>query len=198
VTVPKNGIPTEYAGTTFRSRLEARWARFFDAIGWSWEYEPFDADGYIPDFLILGRSSLLIEIKPYGDITALATEARRVKPLVGLGWSGHFAVFGASPFLQLDGSWCEQGPGVYVAGGSDWGSPPEKSALGWVTCSYESPYGAAGPKPCDKISVFHQEDAYQAIPCGHHDGDHHLHGGFPLAYLSALWAAGRDATKWPA
>jgi len=32
--------PTKYAGITFRSRLEARWAVFFDALGISWEYEP--------------------------------------------------------------------------------------------------------------------------------------------------------------
>ena len=32
--------PTKYAGILFRSRLEARWAVFFDALGISWEYEP--------------------------------------------------------------------------------------------------------------------------------------------------------------
>src|SRR5699024_8295343 len=31
--------PTEYAGRTFRSRTEARWAVFFDALGLAWEYE---------------------------------------------------------------------------------------------------------------------------------------------------------------
>jgi hypothetical protein len=33
-------IVTEYAGARFRSRLEARWAAFFDLCGWRWEYEP--------------------------------------------------------------------------------------------------------------------------------------------------------------
>ena len=28
-------IPTTYAGVRFRSRLEARWAAFFDLCGWS-------------------------------------------------------------------------------------------------------------------------------------------------------------------
>ena len=36
-------IETEYKGYRFRSRLEARWAVFFDACGVSWEYEP---EGY--------------------------------------------------------------------------------------------------------------------------------------------------------
>ncbi len=48
-------IETRYAGCRFRSRLEARWAVFFDTLGVRWEYEPegllFD-DGtrYLPDF----------------------------------------------------------------------------------------------------------------------------------------------------
>lgn len=33
-------IETRYAGCRFRSRLEARWAVFFDTLGISWEYEP--------------------------------------------------------------------------------------------------------------------------------------------------------------
>lgn len=46
--------PTKYAGITFRSRLEARWALFFDALDIGWEYEPetFVLPGgqYTPDF----------------------------------------------------------------------------------------------------------------------------------------------------
>ena len=42
-------IPTTYAGIQFRSRLEARWAVFFDAIGTPWEYEP--EAFYIPSFI---------------------------------------------------------------------------------------------------------------------------------------------------
>lgn len=33
-------IETRYAGCFFRSRLEARWAVFFDAMGVPWDYEP--------------------------------------------------------------------------------------------------------------------------------------------------------------
>uniref|UniRef100_A0AAU2A0E9 REase associating with pPIWI RE domain-containing protein n=1 Tax=Streptomyces sp. NBC_00093 TaxID=2975649 RepID=A0AAU2A0E9_9ACTN len=33
-------IGTHYAGHHFRSRLEARWAVFFDTLGIRWEYEP--------------------------------------------------------------------------------------------------------------------------------------------------------------
>lgn len=43
-------IPTTYKNTKFRSRLEARWAATFDLLHWEWVYEPFDLDGWIPDF----------------------------------------------------------------------------------------------------------------------------------------------------
>lgn len=50
-------IDTEYKGYLFRSRLEARWAVFFDAIGLRWEYEPEgivlnDGTHYLPDFFL--------------------------------------------------------------------------------------------------------------------------------------------------
>jgi len=68
-------IQTEYKGYKFRSRLEARWAVFFDACGLSWEYEPegYDlGDGlyYLPDFLLHGymfryglEGDLYVEVK---------------------------------------------------------------------------------------------------------------------------------------
>ena len=63
--------PTNYAGVLFRSRLEARWAAFFDLAGWSWEYEPIDLNGWSPDFRVHwncdrdGEHTLLVEVKPY-------------------------------------------------------------------------------------------------------------------------------------
>jgi hypothetical protein len=61
-------IQTEYKDYRFRSRLEARWAIFFDLVGIRWEYEieGFWLDGktkYLPDFW-LPQSSTLVEIKP--------------------------------------------------------------------------------------------------------------------------------------
>lgn len=56
-------IQTAYKGCRFRSRTEARWAVFFDALGIRWEYEPegFEfADGtrYLPDFWLPGFHSV--------------------------------------------------------------------------------------------------------------------------------------------
>jgi hypothetical protein len=51
-------INTQYKGYNFRSRLEARWAVFFDALGLKWEYEPEgfefeDGSRYLPDFKVM-------------------------------------------------------------------------------------------------------------------------------------------------
>lgn len=78
MTTTRSGIPTDYAGTHFRSRLEARWAAFFDLVGWSWTYEPFDAEDYIPDFLIAGDAPFLVEVGPC--ITELDYYEKSVKP----------------------------------------------------------------------------------------------------------------------
>lgn len=48
-------IPTVYAGTQFRSRLEASFAQHFDHRGMPWVYEPeaftlSDGTNYLPDF----------------------------------------------------------------------------------------------------------------------------------------------------
>lgn len=59
-------IQTPYKGYRFRSRTEARWAVFFDAIGitWSYEVEGFNLSGtnYLPDFWIEPWNSW-VEIK---------------------------------------------------------------------------------------------------------------------------------------
>lgn len=60
-------IETEYNGYRFRSRLEARWAVFFDAAGIKYEYEQegYECDGekYLPDFY-LPDFDIHIEVKP--------------------------------------------------------------------------------------------------------------------------------------
>ncbi len=57
-------IPTTYAGVNFRSRLEARWAAYFDLTSMPWRYEPIDLAGYIPDFIVGVGGLTLVEIKP--------------------------------------------------------------------------------------------------------------------------------------
>lgn len=65
-------IETKYKGYRFRSRLEARWAVFFEALGLTWEYEPEGfhtaAGPYLPDFRVMTPQGKAIwyEVKPQG------------------------------------------------------------------------------------------------------------------------------------
>jgi hypothetical protein len=65
-------IETHYKGYHFRSRLEARWAVFFDALGIKWEYEVEgyelkDGTKYLPDFYLPKfHSGMYCEVKPDG------------------------------------------------------------------------------------------------------------------------------------
>lgn len=65
-------IETRYAGCRFRSRLEARWAVFFDALEWPWTFEPqgyeLPSGRYLPDFQVTSSSGThWFEVKPYTD-----------------------------------------------------------------------------------------------------------------------------------
>lgn len=73
-------IETEYNGYRFRSRLEARWAVFFDAMGIKYEYEPEgyvlqDGECYLPDFrLHVRHRSSTDENEPvYAEVKGLLT-----------------------------------------------------------------------------------------------------------------------------
>lgn len=62
-------IPTWYDHTLFRSRTEARWAKFFHELGVPYEYETegFMPEGvwYLPDFIVFPATGpLWAEVKP--------------------------------------------------------------------------------------------------------------------------------------
>lgn len=97
-------IETVWRGYRFRSRLEARWAVFFSALGLNWEYEPegFELGGglrYLPDFRVRypGRGPDEIhhnwfEVK--GDPTKLTTAE----------WDKLIAFDNAEGLILLDGA----------------------------------------------------------------------------------------------
>lgn len=82
-------VETRYKGYRFRSRLEARWAVYFDALGMKWEYEKegYDlgsAGWYLPDFW-LPEGEVWAEVKPTAFTQDEIGKARRLGNLTGSG-----------------------------------------------------------------------------------------------------------------
>lgn len=92
----KQSQQTVYKGILFRSRLEARWAVFFDSCGVTWSYEPeySESGNYLPDFLLRnvairnqGHANLYVEVKGYmtDDDWAKIKSFSHDKPIIVLG-----------------------------------------------------------------------------------------------------------------
>ncbi|MGW2371717.1 hypothetical protein [Kitasatospora sp. NPDC001683] len=111
-------IETRYAGCRFRSRLEARWAVFFDHLGIAWEYEPqgFDINGraYLPDFLLTDCGTW-VEVK--GAEADLDGNLMRQAAL----------------HLPRPPHRYEPGPNLLILGPIP--EPPRTGELGWVSLS---------------------------------------------------------------
>lgn len=108
--------PTTYAHVKFRSRLEATWAVFFDALSLEWEYEPKRARVtgvyYQPDFLIRNLPFIVptkgkkrrvwvidggqvLEVKP-ADKDLSTAEMAKIKAYVyNTNWNGLIVLRGA-------------------------------------------------------------------------------------------------------
>lgn len=92
-------LPSYWKGTLFRSRTEARWACFFDAVGLKWEYEPEgyklgDGTPYLPDFW-LPEMQMWVEVKP--GTGATPSEREKVQGLV-VGTQSRCLILGGAPW----------------------------------------------------------------------------------------------------
>lgn len=103
-------LDTHYAGYRFRSRLAARWAVFFDALGIAWEYQPegylIDDTPYLPDFL-LPESGTWIEVvgRTGGIDTSLMRAAALQLPQMRRGVSPRLMILGPIPAPRAHGDW---------------------------------------------------------------------------------------------
>ena len=182
---PQNrGIPTVYEGVQFRSRLEARWAAFFDGIGWSWEYEPIDLDGYIPDFVLPFRyAPLLVEVKPANSYGMKVELLEHSGKLMASGWGQEAAIVGA----RLGAI----GGGEHLCGvlGSresiQRGASPEwlwdDAALFWCV-------------PCRGLSMCQANGSWRCRRCGVDDGQHR--GSIPDGVVNDAWREAGNVVQW--
>ena len=93
--------PRIYEGIAFRSTLEASWAIMFDKLGWSWDYEPFRFDGWIPDFII--QEEILVEVKPNDDLDQFVEYEKYNSATVGTSFEeAEILLLGRSPMKEGD------------------------------------------------------------------------------------------------
>lgn len=111
---PPRAVETKWHGCRFRSKLEARWAVVFEAMGLEWRYEPggfvLGRVWYEPDFIVSGldgRGSgwTFVEVKGSMD-----ERSRRKVELLAGSWPVY--VVGNMPYgkdalqMQFD-AWCD-------------------------------------------------------------------------------------------
>lgn len=132
-------IPTNFNETLYRSRLEAKWAMFFEDIGVETFYEPLDiGHGYVPDFFLHGlffNDMCIAEIKPITPNEDYIKHLQKVR----IPGKSDFLIFVGNPsFEQVDGvhiygsngNYVEKGfrlttcerCGYYAIDGSGWGA----------------------------------------------------------------------------
>lgn len=184
-------IPTVYRGVRFRSRLEARWAVMFDFLEWPWEYEPIDLAGYIPDFVLMFKSPILVEVKPELDVDWYALvpkHAERIERACGnwnegpdyavlsLDWNGETLMVGSVLARNRSGYFgaiCDPRRGWW-----DWGP----AAFVWCpTCTKWTP--VHDEKHNDETCRFHGHSTWRPWDCN-------------TDLLRTFWAEAQNTVQW--
>lgn len=143
-------IETEYNGYRFRSRLEARWAVFFDSLGIPWVYEPegINVDGvnYLPDFY-------LPDCKQFFEVKGLMTDIdmNKVQALISAGYSVTIG-YDDGKFVACD-RWEDKEKAFY--------SLCEGGQSSLCKC-----------RECGKYWFMGTTGMWECQCCGHYDGDH--------------------------
>ena len=185
-------IPTTYRGIRFRSRLEAKWATVFDLLGWSWEYEPLDLNGWIPDFLIRAKyKPILVEVKPIVELDQKVT--KKIEGVFGYTDPGigeeitsisndyDILILALAPFVcKYEGSSC----------------------IGWITDDFFGSWQTAVViEPTENKSVYGLASGtsgyYADRITGVGDGDHY-YSQLYADDLREMWARATNATQWKA
>jgi hypothetical protein len=181
-----SAIPTMYDGCQFRSRLEARWAAFFDLCGWRWEYEPLDLNGYIPDFILAMKSPVLVEVKP-----ALADVDYRAafKKIEDSGWTNEAIVVGAS--IAEPSPWLGWGRlGLFAI--EHWPASHEEPETRFWGHSEASLFRC---RACNRMSFCSRDGEFSCRTSGCYEGDHYLSSD-DEGSNAHLWREAGNRVQW--
>lgn len=173
-------IPTMYDNVMMRSRLEARWAAFFSACGWQWNYEPIDAYGWCPDFVLnFNNRSVYVEVKPVINQTVIAEFVRVSGLLLADRKEDSALLVGESPnFAQ-----CDSTIGVGTGRGSWDDGTADDILIGG--CGANTLGCMVGMAPMNAL--------YDCWCCDQYDGSS---ANNEPAFIKALWARACNETQW--
>jgi hypothetical protein len=186
--------PTTYRGTRFRSRLEARWAAFFDLARWQWQYEPSDYEAWSPDFALATKTGvpILVEVKPIEwpsdgkamvqvvldreDLAKVRQQAEREILVLGahpMPWAGTIGMEGPMLGILWNEAWTD----------ATW-APEHRidQAVLW-----------SGPDGTLDFSAAHGSYGYRIS--GEQHGDHHLKN-VSRAEVDVMWGEANRRTQW--
>lgn len=170
-------IPTAYNGYKFRSRLEARWAVFLDALDVPYVFEPegFEIEHsgggapvrYLPDFW-LPRQECWLEIK--GQEPGLEERVKAQLLATGTGHPLHM-LFGSvqAPTVYRDEAWPAPPDGTWTFYPGELGEDPG-DGIGdidavWTECiMYPAFRDYARGHPCGTVGLVKRGNA-QLLPC---------------------------------
>lgn len=134
-------LETKYRGIIFRSRIEARWAVFMDALDVKWDYEPegYDLDGllYLPDFW-LPDQQCFYEVKPHAPTNDEVLKAIRLAE-----FTKHTVFISHEGVTQPDYGSGSDSPRAYFPGGGEdtpywWCECPACGKIGLQYCGWSA------------------------------------------------------------
>lgn len=125
-----SAIQTNYKGYRFRSRLEARWAVFFDALSLDWEYETegFElqsGEWYLPDFFF-PQIGMYGEVKPNHDREECERAAKKCGQLAQATRKPVLLLFGVPTHAGVWAADCNFHMGIDCDGPMDYAFSGEK------------------------------------------------------------------------
>lgn len=171
-------IPTTYRGVLMRSRLEAKWAAFYDLVQWRWAYEPIDLNGYIPDFVLEFHRPMLVDIKPSLELTALAERAHALAATIQ--WKGELITSGAL-LMDMDDT---------------------LPCAGRLVERYDQTLSVGLAiifrcLSCNGISIRSHDGSWRCRLCDAYEGNGHV-GEIDCAEIQQLWADAGNRVQWKA